>query len=71
MIDIEKLKSKHESVLLKAAAVIRARGHEGDARLADSVIGIIAHLKQHVWSRRSDGAAGTVEKDAARLEAEK
>ncbi|MEX5744695.1 hypothetical protein [Massilia sp. X63] len=50
------LNQKHEAVLRKASAAIRARGHEGDARLADSVDGIISSL-----SRRASPAAAVPE----------
>ena len=50
------LNQKHEAVLRKAAAAIRARGHEGDARLADSVEGIISSL-----ARRASPAAAVPE----------
>ena len=35
------LREKHKVVLRKAAAAIKDRDHEGDAQLADSVLGII------------------------------
>jgi hypothetical protein len=37
---------KHIAVLRKAAAAVKDRGHEGDARLADSVLGIVASLSR-------------------------
>lgn len=38
------LNEKQQAVLRKAAAAIKDRGHEGDARLADSVLGVIQAL---------------------------
>jgi hypothetical protein len=38
------LNDKHIAVLRKAASAVKDRGHEGDARLADSVLGIVASL---------------------------
>ncbi len=40
----EQLSQKHRATIAKAAAVVRTRGHEGDARLADSLHGILASL---------------------------
>lgn len=37
--------AKHEKVLILAAKAVKDRGHHGDARLADSVLGVIAALK--------------------------
>ena len=42
MADVSK---KHELVLRAAAAAIKQRGHEGDARLADSVLGVLSALQ--------------------------
>jgi hypothetical protein len=39
------LSVKHEGVMRLAAKAIHNRGHEGDARLADSLLGVLAHLK--------------------------
>jgi hypothetical protein len=45
------LSEKHECVIRLAAKAVVNRGHEGDAKLADSLIGVLAHLK------RADGEA--------------
>lgn len=39
------MNNKNELVLRKAAEAIKARGHDGDARLANSVLGVIESLK--------------------------
>ena len=49
----DKINPKHEAVLLKATAVIRARGHEGDARLADSVAGVLDSMRQQANSSKA------------------
>jgi hypothetical protein len=39
------LSEKHECVIRLAAKAVVNRGHDGDAKLADSLIGVLAHLK--------------------------
>jgi hypothetical protein len=48
---------KHIAVLRKAAAAVKDRGHDGDSRLADSVLGIVASLA----ARRAPAAAPIVQ----------
>lgn len=51
------LNEKHRRIIAKAAAAVRDRGHEGDARLADSLHGILASLASADESRRAPAAA--------------
>jgi hypothetical protein len=54
---MDDLNDKHIAVLRKAASAVKDRGHEGDARLADSVLGIVASLT----ARRAPAAAPIVQ----------
>ena len=58
MTDNTKLSAKHTTIIARAADVVRDRGYDGDARLADSLLGII----RSAASRATDAPAqgGTV-----------
>lgn len=63
------MNEKHELVLRKAAAAIKDRGHEGDARLADSVLGVIAASKTVEFDgiKQAPAASAAPSIDAAEL----
>jgi hypothetical protein len=39
------LSDRHETIIRAAAKAVASRGHEGDAKLADSLLGVLASLQ--------------------------